>query len=80
MLQSHIIDLGGVFVGAAIRIDRAYRFVATDFRLEELDSSICPTQEDVRRIARRALLAAASAGPISLALRATTHLVASQDH
>ena len=37
MLQSHIIDVDGVFVGAAIRIDRGYRFVATDFRLEELD-------------------------------------------
>ena len=39
MLQSHIIDVDGVFVGAAIRIDRGYRFVATDFRLEELDST-----------------------------------------
>jgi hypothetical protein len=65
MLQSHIIDVDGVFVGAAIRIDRGYRFVATDFRLEELDSSIWPTLEDVRRVARRALLAATSAGPIS---------------
>ena len=68
MLQSHIIDLDGVFVGAAIRIDRGYRFVATDFRLEELDSSIWPTLEDVRRVARRALVSATSAGPISPAL------------
>ena len=37
MLQSHIIEVDGVFVGAAIRIDRGYRFVATDFRLEELE-------------------------------------------
>ena len=37
MLQSHIIEIDGVFVGAAIRIDRGYRFVATDFRLEELE-------------------------------------------
>ncbi len=37
MLQSHIIDMDGVFVGAAIRIDSGYRFVATDFRLAELD-------------------------------------------
>jgi hypothetical protein len=65
MLQSHIIDVDGVFVGTAIRIDRGYRFVATDFRLEELDSSVWPTLDDVRRLARRTLLAATSAGPIS---------------
>ena len=56
MLQSHIIDVDGVFVGAAIRIDRGYRFVATDFRLEELDSTIWSTLDDVRRIARRLCL------------------------
>ena len=65
MLQSHIIDVDGVFVGTAIRIDRGYRFVATDYRLEELDSSVWPTLEDVRRLARRTLLAATSAGPVS---------------
>jgi hypothetical protein len=65
MLQSHIIDVDGVFVGTAIRIDRGYRFVAIDFRLEELDSSVWPTLDDVRRLARRTLLAATSAGPIS---------------
>jgi hypothetical protein len=53
MLQSHIIDIDGVFVGAAIRIDRGYRFVAIDFRMEELDSTIWPTLADVQRLARR---------------------------
>jgi hypothetical protein len=56
MLQSHIIEVDGTFVGVAVRIDRGYRFVATDFRLEELDTSIWPTLEDVRRLARRHLL------------------------
>ena len=79
MLQSHIIDVDGVFVGAAIRIDRGYRFVATDFRLEELDSSVWPTLEDVRRLARRTLLAATSAGPISPALHASAHLAILKD-
>ena len=65
MLQSHIIDVDGVFVGTAIRIDRGYRFVAIDFRLEELDSSVWPTLEDVRRAGAPDLLAATSAGPIS---------------
>jgi hypothetical protein len=53
MLQSHIIDIDGVFVGAAIRLDRGYRFVATNLRVEELDESIWPTLADVQRLARR---------------------------
>jgi hypothetical protein len=52
MLQSHPIDIDGVFVGAAIRLDRGYRFVATNMRLEELDQTIWPTLADVRRLAR----------------------------
>jgi hypothetical protein len=28
------------FVGLAVRIDRGCRFIATDFQLEELDTSI----------------------------------------
>jgi hypothetical protein len=63
-----------VFVGAAIRIDRGYRFVATDFRLEELDSTIWPTLADVRRVACRVFRAATSAGPISPALHKAAHL------
>ncbi|HXA26282.1 MAG TPA: hypothetical protein VNW90_28695 [Acetobacteraceae bacterium] len=63
MLQSHIIDIDGVFVGAAIRIDRGYRFVAIDFRLEDLDSTIWPTLADVQRLARRLYLTGSFAGP-----------------
>jgi hypothetical protein len=62
MWQSHVIDVDGVFVGAAIRIDRGYRFVATDFRLEDLDSTVWPTLADVRRLARRIYLRESSAG------------------
>jgi hypothetical protein len=74
MLQSHIIDIDGLFVGAAIRIDRGYRFVATDFRMEELDSSIWPTLEDVQRVARRVYRDATSAGHVSPSLHAGAHL------
>jgi hypothetical protein len=73
MLQSHIIDVDGVFVGTAIRI------VAIDFRLEELDSSVWPTLDDVRRLARRTLVAATSAGPISPALHKSAHLAIVED-
>jgi hypothetical protein len=56
MLQSHIIDVDGVHVGAAIRLDRGYRFVAINLRLEELDSSVWPSLADVQRVARRVYL------------------------
>ncbi len=52
MLQSHVIDIDGAFVGAAVRTERGYRFIATDIRLEELDGSLWPTLADVRRLAR----------------------------
>jgi hypothetical protein len=76
MLQSHIIDIDGVFVGAAIRIDRGYRFVATDFRMEELDSSVWPTLADVRRVARCVYRDATSAGPIAPSSHTGAHLTA----
>ena len=53
MLQSHIIEIDGVFVGAAVRLDRGYRFVPTDFRVEELEATIWPTLLDLQRVARR---------------------------
>jgi hypothetical protein len=56
MLQSHVIDIDGVFVGAAVRLDRGYRFIATDLRLDDLDGSIWPTLNDVVRLARRLYL------------------------
>ena len=52
MLQSHVIDIDGVFVGAAVRLHNGYRFVATDLRLEDIDGSHWPSLDDVRRIAR----------------------------
>jgi hypothetical protein len=50
MLQSHVIDIDAAFVGAAVRLDRGYRFIATDLRVEELDGSTWPTLADVRRV------------------------------
>jgi hypothetical protein len=56
MLQSHVIDIDGAFVGAAVRLDRGYRFIATDMKLDDLDGSIWPTLADVQRLARRIYL------------------------
>lgn len=73
MLQSHTIDIDGVFVGAAVQLDRGYRFIATNMRLEELDQTIWPTLADVQRLARRlyltGTLAAPDAAPAAAALR-----------
>jgi hypothetical protein len=53
MLQSHVIDVDGAFVGAAVRLDEGYRFIATDMKLDDLDGSIWPTLADVQRLARQ---------------------------
>ena len=55
MLQSHVIDIDGRFVGVAIRLDQGYRFIATDPRAEDLGETIWPRLEDIQRLARRAL-------------------------
>ena len=73
MLQSHINEIDGVFVGAAVRIDRGYRFVAIDFRLEELDSTIWPTLADVQRLARRLYLNGSFASPTTSEPASATH-------
>lgn len=56
MLQSYVIEIDGAFVGAAVRNDRGFRFVATDLRVEELDGSTWPSLADVRRLARQLYL------------------------
>jgi hypothetical protein len=56
MLQSHVIDIDGAFVGAAVRLDSGYRFIAIDMKLDELDGSTWPTLADVHRLARRIYL------------------------
>ena len=53
MLQSHVIEIDGAFVGAVVRPDTGYRFIATDFRMEELDGTTWPSLEDVKRLAHR---------------------------
>lgn len=53
MLQSHVISIDGAFVGAAVRLDRGYRFVATDIRMADLDGTWWPALEDVQRRAHQ---------------------------
>jgi hypothetical protein len=51
MLQSHVIEVEGTFVGAAVRQAGGFRFVAVDLRVEELDGAVTPTLADTRRLA-----------------------------
>jgi hypothetical protein len=53
MLQSHVIEIDGAFVGAAVRLDAGYRFIATDRRLDELNGTTWPSLAEVRRLAHR---------------------------
>jgi len=55
MLQSHVIDIDGRFVGVAVRLDQGFRFIAADPRAEDLGEIIWPRIDDIRRMARRAL-------------------------
>ncbi len=48
MHQSSVIDINGIFVGAAIEQDQSYRFVATHDRLEALDGSVFPSLREVK--------------------------------
>jgi hypothetical protein len=80
MIQSHVIDVDGVFVGAAVRLDTGYRFVATDCRLEELDSTIWPTLADVRRLARSLYLTGGFVGRAMSQAPATAHRRTGNDH
>jgi hypothetical protein len=50
MAQSHIIEVGGMFVGAAVRTPELFRFIAVDPRVEELDHTEWPSLADVHRV------------------------------
>ncbi len=55
MMQSHVIDIGGVFYGAAVREDLSYRFVAVDSRVEALDGTTWSRLTEVERAVRHVL-------------------------
>jgi len=55
MIQSHVIDISGVFAGAAVKTSGVFRFVAVDPRLEDLDQSEWPSLAEIRRVAAHVL-------------------------
>ena len=54
MKQSHVIEIDGIFVGAAARYGDSYRFVGVDSRLMEMDGQLFARLSEVREAASRA--------------------------
>ncbi len=63
MLQSHIVEIDGTFVGTAVRLPDGYKFVAVGGRLLALDGRMVPTLAELLRIARAAFLSGRVAPP-----------------
>jgi hypothetical protein len=72
MLQSHIVDIDGIFVGAAVLISGGYKFVAVDRRLVGLDGRVLPTLGDLRRAARAMFFSGRVPAPQSASISAET--------
>ena len=51
MHQSCVIDINGIFVGAAVQTAQNFRFVATHDRVEKLDGSVFNSLHDVKSAA-----------------------------
>ena len=49
MLQSHVIEVEGTFVGAAVRQGAGFRFVAIDGRVGQLDGAVSASLADTQR-------------------------------
>lgn len=58
MRQSHVIEIDGIFLGAAVRLEDGFRFVAVDARVSALDGRVLATLEQARAAARHAFRAA----------------------
>ena len=61
MLRSHVIEVDGVFVGAAVQHASGYRFVAVAPEVTCLNGKILPFLQDARRLATTAMRAPAAA-------------------
>jgi hypothetical protein len=55
MFESRVVEVAGVFAGAAITAAGKFRFVAVDPRVEDLDGSEWPSLAEVERVVGRLL-------------------------
>ncbi len=67
MIQSHVIDVNGNFVGAAVRRDGGYQFVAVDTRMQTLNGTVWPNLATVERLARQLYIAGRFVNPDAIA-------------
>ena len=56
MHRSHVIEVSGQFAGTAVTHSGAFRFIAVDPRVEELNESIWPSLPDVHRVVGHLLI------------------------
>lgn len=81
MIQSHVIDIGGTFVGAAIATPSGFRFRAVHLKVEELDESTWRSLEELRRVATHLFttgrLGVSAVAPNPLQSAATSMMLAS---
>ena len=56
MLQSHVVEVGGTFVGAAITTRTALRFVSVHVRVDQLDESTWPSMDELNKAVRHLFL------------------------
>jgi len=61
MQNSKVVEINGVFVGAAVRQDSGWRFVAADPRVSLADGQVAATFREAQALARHAFLSAAAA-------------------
>ena len=52
MLQSHVIEVNGAFVGAAITTGSGFRFRAVHLQVEELDESTWQSLDELKRVVK----------------------------
>ena len=52
MLQSHVVEVSGIFAGVAISVEPGFRFRAVHLAAGELDGSMWPSLDDLRQAAR----------------------------
>ena len=66
MQTSRIIEVDGVFIGAAISLPekQGWRFVSADYRTSAADGTTAPTLADASILARRAFVTSALRKPV----------------
>ena len=65
MQSSKVVEVDGVFVGAAIRLPEGWQFVSADVRASGADGALAATFADAQMLARRAVASARRDGPDS---------------